>query len=316
MDKLKKIFYSIFNALKRAFYAVCNNWFRWYDMFIITAIVALVIMLLGDYLGAVIFSVLFPGEETAFTDALKFYGVQIGVWIVLIAYLFIVNPDKPILRTFWTKYKGNSVALFLLGLAVGGGMNLFCAVMAIFNKDIAVYLSDDIQFFKVFAVFIMVFFQSGSEEIICRGFLYQRLRRSYRSPWVAIIGNSMVFACLHLLNPGITILSFLNLILCGVFLALMIYYFESMWMAIAFHTAWNFMQSIVLGLPNSGIVFDFSVFKLDAASATNSFAYNVNFGIEGTILSSLVLAFGIVVIIVLGQKQQRENLWVVGDTII
>jgi hypothetical protein len=88
-----------------------------------------------------------------------------------------------------------------------------------------------------------------------------------------------------------------------------------MWMAIAVHTAWNFSQSIVLGLPNSGIVFDFSIFKLDAASARNSFAYHVNFGIEGTIFSTVLIAVAIVVLLVLNKKKQGDNLWVLGETV-
>ena len=309
--------------LKRLFYKIFNHWFRWYDILIYSLVVGFAIMFVGDILGDFLFTfgiivpmgITDPADVSPFLQAVISYGINLGIWVVLITYLFAVRPDRPILRTFWTKYKGNTVFNFILGLLIGGGMNLFCAVVAMINKDIAIYF-DEIQFVKVFVVFIMVFFQSGSEELICRGFLYQRLRRSYKNPWVAIIGNSLIFACLHLANPGITILSFLNILLCGVLLALMIYYFDSMWMAIAFHTAWNYMQSIVLGLPNSGLVFEFSIFNLDLASATNSFAYDVNFGIEGTILSSLVLSAGIAVIAVIGNSRKREQLWVWGDTVL
>ena len=168
---------------------------------------------------------------------------------------------------------------------------------------------------KVFLVFLAVFIQSGSEEILCRGFFYQRMRREFRNPWVSVIGNALLFGALHLGNKGVTALGVLNIILFGIFMSLIIYYYESMWMAIAVHTAWNFSQSIVLGLPNSGIVFDFSVFKLDAASARNSFAYHVNFGIEGTIFSTVLIAVVIVILLVLNKKRQGDNLWILGETV-
>ena len=303
---------------KALFYKIHNDYYRWYDFLIILPVVFFALLLGGEIAGQLLFNLLIiPNmglEDLAFNTAVTRYGQTIGSWIVLIVFLLIIKPDRPVLKTFWIKYKGNTVLFFLLGLLVGGGMNLFCAIVAMLNKDIAVYFNR-FQFFKVFVVFVMVFFQSGSEEILCRGFLYQRLRRSFRSPWVAIIGNAVVFGALHLLNPDVSFLGFLNIVLFGVFMALMIYYYESMWMAIAVHTGWNYMQSIVLGLPNSGLVFDFSIFKLDVASATNSFAYNVGFGIEGTVLSSVVLAVGIVVIVLLGKKRKGDNLWVVGETV-
>ena len=306
------------DSIKKLFYKIHNDYYRWYDFLLILTVVFFVLMIAGSLCGEALFNgLIIPNMgygDLAFNEAVSRYGSTIGSWIVLILYLFIVKPDRPILKTFWKNYKGNTVKFFLIGLLIGGGMNFFCAFVAMLNKDIALYFNK-CQFFKVFVVFVMVFFQSGSEEILCRGFLYQRLRRSFRSPWVAIIGNALVFGVLHLLNPEVSFLGFLNIVLFGVFGALMIYYFDSMWMAIATHTAWNYMQSIVLGLPNSGLVFDFSIFKLDAASATNSFAYNVGFGIEGTVLSSVVLAAGIVVLIILGKKRTGDNLWVVGETV-
>ena len=58
--------------------------------------------------------------------------------------------------------------------------------------------------------------QGATEEIIIRGWLFPVL--SVRSRiWVGIIVTSFLFGFLHLLNPGITILSISNIILVGVF---------------------------------------------------------------------------------------------------
>ena len=96
-----------------------------------------------------------------------------------------------------------------------------------------------------------------------------------------------------------------------VLFSLFVYYFDSLWCAYGIHTGWNFTQSILLGLPNSGLVVPYSNFELDTAAAANSFAYNVAFGIEGTILSTVVLAVACLIVYLLGEKrnQQPIDIW-------
>lgn len=43
-------------------------------------------------------------------------------------------------------------------------------------------------------LFMAFFIQSSAEELLCRGFLYQRLLKSYGKPMVAIVGNALQFA--------------------------------------------------------------------------------------------------------------------------
>jgi len=156
----------------------------------------------------------------------------------------------------------------------------------------------------LFAVFV----QSSSEELIDRAYLYQVLKKGYRNRWVAILGNAVIFALLHGFNPGVTLLSLTNIFVTGVLLSLLVSYYDSLWCAFGVHTGWNFTQSILLGLPNSGLVVPYSIFELDTASASNSFAYHVAFGIEGTILSTLVLAIACIVIYRLAGRYGKEEI--------
>jgi hypothetical protein len=57
----------------------------------------------------------------------------------------------------------------------------------------------------------------------------------------------------------------------------------------AAHTAWNFTQNIIFGLPNSGSVVPYSIFMLDASTARDSLFYNVGFGVEGTVFADILL---------------------------
>ena len=105
---------------------------------------------------------------------------------------------------------------------------------------------------KLFFIFLFcVLIQSGAEEIIDRCYLYQKLRRRYRWPAIAVLVNALVFMALHMGNPGVTNLGLLQVFLIGVLFSLIVYYWDSLWTVIWAHTAWNFSQSIVFGLPNS-----------------------------------------------------------------
>ena len=156
-------------------------------------------------------------------------------------------------------------------------------------------------------IFIAVFVQSSAEELVCRGFLYQRLRQSYGLPAVAIIGNSLLFAILHLTNEGVTILSVLNIFIVGVLFSFMVYYMDSIWCAMSMHAMWNFTQNIIFGLPNSGIVSPYSVFRLDASTAKDSFAYNVGFGIEGTLLADVILILACICLYLWGKNNREKS---------
>ena len=93
--------------------------------------------------------------------------------------------------------------------------------------------------------------QGATEEIIVRGWLFPVL--SVRSRiWVGIIVTSFLFGFLHLLNPGITILSISNIILVGVFAALYVLKEDGLWGICAWHSIWNWAQYNVYGFAVSG----------------------------------------------------------------
>ena len=109
---------------------------------------------------------------------------------------------------------------------------------------------------------------------------------------------------MHLFNPGASVIPMMSVLVAGLLFSLMVYYMDSIWCAMAAHTAWNYTQNVILGLPNSGSVSPVSVFKLDAASAKSSFAYNVEFGLEGSILAITVMTItGLAIIIIYRKKK-------------
>ena len=68
-----------------------------------------------------------------------------------------------------------------------------------------------------------------------------------------IVVPSLIFGLIHLTNPNVTLLSVVNIVLLGIALSLMYYKSGNVWMCIGFHIAWNLFQSVVYGMPVSGL---------------------------------------------------------------
>ena len=211
------------------------------------------------------------------------YAMFIGIIIVML--IFCAICEKRIFKCFFPAVKGglpgNSIKDLLIGLLIGFLMNGSCILAAWLHGDIHFSVG---KFLPVYLIvtFFAVMIQSSAEEMVTRGYIY--LAHSERYPaWVAISANAVFFAAMHLMNPGITVVSFLELLLSGLAFSMIVYSRQSLWMAYGVHTMWNFTQSILFGLPNSGIVSEGSFLHLEAAS--DSFFYDTGFGVEGTIFS-------------------------------
>ncbi len=98
------------------------------------------------------------------------------------------------------------------------------------------------------AVFLL---QGGTEEVICRGYLFRNLIQ-WRGPIAALLVTSPAFGILHSLNPGVSPLALINTAVMGLLLGLLTVR-VSIWAAIGFHAAWNFLLAAVVSVPLSGM---------------------------------------------------------------
>ena len=220
-------------------------------------------------------------------ETFKQYFDFVGIWIVFITYFSTRKMEKGIIDVLSTKLRGNNILCFACGLLLGFVMNFTCGLLAMKNGDFTIGFVG-FKPLQTLLIFIVVMIQSGAEELLCRGLLYKKLTRRFGEGIKPIIISSLLFAFLHIFNSGLTLVAFINLILAGTIPAMIMYYFDSIWMCIAEHTAWNFTQNILLGLPNSGIRVPFSIFALNSNVVKDSFFYNVGFGIEGSVMATIV----------------------------
>ena len=287
--------------------------FKWYDFIFFLFIFAFLIILIGQEAGFILVdSVIGLLRIERNNDLVIFLSVNfafIGIWIVVLL-IFLIPSNRPMFRALGKRCKGNNIKLFLLGILIGFGTNALCILCAVLHRDIYLYFSEA-NIPVLVLLLVAVFIQATGEELVMRVYLYQRLRRAYKSPAVAIVGNALIFALLHLLNPGINPMAVASIIVAAVSFSLYVYYCDSIWLPMGVHMAWNYTQNILFGLPNSGYVSKFSLFKLDAATATNSFAYNVEFGVEATLMAVIVLVLCCFLTIYWGKKNNKKptDIW-------
>ena len=228
-----------------------------------------------------------------------------GIWIAFILFCIIFRKkNKAILDSIKYNRTCNNFKMLMLGFLIGFVLNGFCAAVAILHGDIKLTFYK-FEILNLILLFIAVFIQSSSEELIFRGFVYQRLKNRYNNIKFAIIVNSILFAVLHLGNNGISAAGFIDILLSGVFFSLMFCAFDSIWLVMACHTTWNFTQNILFGLPNSGTVSKYSIFIMDVNSATSSFAFDKNFGLEGAALSITLMFIGCMTMYIYCKKNNK-----------
>ena len=274
-----------------------------------TCVLAYLLIIAGQLMGHILMNVLGVYDSDLGSTA-GMYFLFIGIWAVLFLNA-LIKKNRPLFKAYGTGCAGNNVKNLLIGYLIGFGMNGLAILMAWMHGDIYMYF-DRFELVPFLILFVAVFVQSAAEEMVCRGFIYQRVLRTYRDKfWLAVIVNSVFFGAIHLGNDGISALAVVDLVVTGFLFTAMVYYFDSLWMAMAAHAGWNFTQSILAGLPNSGMVVPYSVFKLDAATARDSFFYNVAFGVEGTVPAIAIQVVVLAAIVMIGRKMDGRptDIW-------
>lgn len=156
----------------------------------------------------------------------------------------------------------------------------------------------------IFIVLTGWIIQGASEEIMVRGWLLPIVGARHNAA-LGIFVSSTIFGALHLLNPNVTALSFINLVLFGVFAAVYVMWEGSLWGICGLHSAWNWAQGNLFGfevsgtIPAGGILFNLKTKGPDII--TGGF-----FGPEGGLVETVLLSVGIIILIILIKKRGQK----------
>ena len=126
----------------------------------------------------------------------------------------------------------------------------------------------------------LLFVAALAEEAMFRGYLLQTLSRA-KLIWLGVLLTSVPFGLVHLDNPNVVpVVTFLNTVLAGVWLAAAYLRTRSLWLPLGVHWAWNWALGWLFGLPISGMTLG-SHTLLKATDSGPAWLTGGNYGIEG-----------------------------------
>lgn len=250
-----------------------------------------------------------PGNGTAsiqefFYHYLLYYELFSFVIILFLFIFWVKVIEKNALSSLgfvkrnWLKYLVWGILLSLLQMGV---IALVYQVGGIGSFELNELSLEPILF--ILGLFPFWLLQGGTEEVATRGWLLTRIAARTNLP-LAIGISSSLFGILHLGNAGVTFLSVLNIILDGVLAALLFIYTDSIWLVVAQHGTWNYVQGNLLGFQVSGTGADASIFSFTMGPGPDWLTGGA-FGAEGSIITTLVLLLSLVIVYRLGERNEK-----------
>ena len=200
--------------------------------------------------------------------------------------------------------RSNFLREYLVGMLVGTVMFSAAVGICLITGGLSFAgAAQNIRWGYIGLYFVGFLIQGMSEETILRGYFMVSLSR--RAPVAAaVLISSVLFACAHLLNPGVSALAIVNLILFGMFAAVYILKRGNIWGACGIHSLWNFVQGNFFGIKVSGL--DGMDTVLQMTSVENKAMINGgDFGLEGGIAVTIVLAVSIAAVLLTKTKQDE-----------
>ena len=271
------------------------------------AIPLVIVFLFGGIIIAegVVFQVLLKNPDIGPVFR-ELYNLVISFGLVLILVWIWVRyfEKRPIKTLGFTKRK--FFRSYFEGFFTGMIMLTAVIVLMTLSGTIAFKENTELFTFDLIGIFVLMLIgyivQGATEEILIRGWQFQVIAARYR-PWLGAVVSSLMFAFLHGLNPGVSFLAVINLILFAFLLLFFILYYRNIWAACGWHTAWNWSMENIYGLKVSGSEGEYSMLNL--TSFGPKLLTGGEFGPEGSIYTTMVLLSGILIILILESKKTK-----------
>ena len=207
----------------------------------------------------------------------------------------------------------HKLKLFLAGIATG--LILISLLVFLLYKEKLLVIENRLIFggdvVRYGALWLLAFVLLGVfEESLTRGFLLYTLARGFtglyrwafktqHSPalgfWTAAIILSVIFFLGHTSNPGESPVGLLAAFVAGLFFSLSVWRTGSVWWAIGMHAAWDWGQSFLFGVADSGLMVQHHL--LATHPQGRPVLSGGTTGPEGSVFILAVLALGSLIIV-------------------
>ncbi len=246
-------------------------------------------MLVGDVFDA--------GTITLIT----YYGYIVIAGIALLYWKIVEKKPLSTMglsKRFDTYFIGIAISIFLLTLSVA---------IIVMTRNIKYQgIFENADFLRVILLTGGFIIQGATEEILCRGIVLHALKER-TSLATAMIVSTILFILPHWssLFAGEMIygvIGVINLILISIIFSFLTVCFKSIWAACGLHSFWNAILYCVLGLNLSGNEETVTaIFKMQ--SVGDNIWNGGIYGIEASAATTIVLAFAVVLIYILGRRR-------------
>jgi membrane protease YdiL (CAAX protease family) len=128
-----------------------------------------------------------------------------------------------------------------------------------------------------------------TEELWMRALLLRLLWRAF-GPLPAFVVAALVFAALHLANPGATLLAGATVSMAGLMFCALYALTGRLWVPIGLHLAWNFAQGYLFGAAVSGTNLGGSILLTTARPGAHAWLTGGTFGPEASVVALVLVS--------------------------
>ncbi len=187
-----------------------------------------------------------------------------------------------------------------VGILIGAGLQCLTILVIYFFGNFQVISIN--SFSSLITALSVAFSVAIFEEILLRGIIF-RITEEKLGSYVSLMLSGIIFGGVHLMNPSSTLLSTLCIGLVGIVFGAAYIYSRSLWLPIAIHFSWNFMQSGIFGAVTSGNEKTNSLFSTTITGP--ELITGGNFGPEGTLQATLFWLIVLIIFMIVITKQNK-----------
>lgn len=275
--------------------AIKRGWLRVLLFLVAFLILYVIIQGVVGFLIATVLNTSLNDLNTLLADPNKL-GIQLIltssslIITLLIAWIFRRYIDRKSFVSMGFQLKGKGKDVFY-GLLVGFLLISLGFVILRFSNNLEV-ISIQYSSKVVFGGFLFFLIAAMVEEIVFRAYILNNLMDSIKNRYVALFISAILFALIHGMNPNLSILGFINLIIAGVALGITYIHTKNLWFPVLLHVSWNYFQGPIFGFEVSGLDFN-SVIQHNVVGS--DLITGGDFGFEGSIIITVLLTVMIVI---------------------
>lgn len=236
---------------------------------------------------------------------ITYYGYSVIAGIALLYWKVI---EKKPLNTMGLSKKFGT---YLIGIAVSICLVVLSVIIIIMTGNIkyqGIFKNADIRMIILLTGGFII--QGATEEILCRGIVLHTLKEK-TSLATALVVSTILFILPHWSSLFADemiygVIGVVNLILISIIFSLLTICFKSIWAACGLHSFWNATLYSILGLNLSGKEKTVTaIFRMQ--SVGNNIWNGGIYGIEASVVTTIVLAFAVTLIYAMVKKRVKAK---------